>query len=129
MGRPAREEGSAPVASIFAMVLVLLLALGVIQVALVLYGRNVVLSATHEGARAAAERGRDAGDARSVAMVTIRRAAGGLVRDLDVKVAVGEGVTPVVAVEVTGRIGTLGPVPISIPVRARSTARRVVVVP
>lgn len=70
-----------------ALLLILILSLGVIQVAHSLYARNVIAASAHEGARAAAEIGRDLDSARSVAADVIRRATGDLVTDLRVDVA------------------------------------------
>lgn len=123
------ERGSAPVESVFSILFVLFFALGVIQVALLLYARNVVMSAAHEGARAAVELGRETRDAEEIVVATVRRAAGGLVRELRVGTSVGGAGDPVVRVEVTATLRPIGPLPVALPVRAAATARRDVVVP
>ncbi len=118
-------RGSAAVESIFAMVLLLMLTLGVLQVVLVLYGRNVVISAAHEAARAAIELGRTPEEGHNIAVTTMRRAAGGLLQGMSVRVgAEAEGARYVVTVDVAGTIRTLGPVPIPVPISASATAVR-----
>lgn len=118
------QEGSAAVESIFAILILLFLALGVVQVALSLYARNVVAAAAHEGARAAIERGRTESEAAAIAYSAVRGASGGLVNDLKVEVGTrqlrGEvGVTVVVS----GIVSDLGPLPIPITLSSRATAR------
>jgi Flp pilus assembly protein TadG len=117
------EEGNAPLETIFAMVMLMLLVVGVIEVAFFLYGRNVVAASAHEGARAAIELGRDRADAVEVATHTVRSATGDLLEDLDVLVSTTElDERTVVVVEVRGRLRGFGPVPVSAPVGARATA-------
>lgn len=102
-----------------------MLTLGVVQVVLVLYGRNVVISAAHEAARAAIELGRTPKEGRDVAITTMSRAAGRLLQDMSVHVGAGtEGARYVVTVDVAGTIQTLGPVPIPVPISASATAVR-----
>lgn len=113
------ERGSAPVESIGAIVMLLLLTLGAVQVAFALYARNVVLSAAHEGARAVVERGAVAGDARSVAVTVVKRSAGGLVDGLVVDVT---ETGTVVRVDVRATTAPFGPVPIRMPLEASATA-------
>lgn len=113
------------VESAFAMVLLVVLALGVIEVALTLYARNVVLASAHEGARAAIEVGADPGSARAVATHTVRRSAGRLVEGLRVSVAdtrlAGRSIVHVV---VTGKLRPPGPLPALLPVSASATLTR-----
>jgi Flp pilus assembly protein TadG len=119
------EEGSAPLELTFAIVFLMLLSLGAIQVGLTLYARNVVLSAAHEGARAAVELGRETSDASETARRYVERAAGGVVDDLRVATSTIETRGRLFArVMVTGRLDVLGPVPVSIPVRTTATAGR-----
>jgi hypothetical protein len=121
----ASERGSAPVESILAVVLLLILTLGAMEVVFALYGRNVLLSSAHEGARAAIELGRDPDDAVAIAERTVRLSAGGMVDRLDVSVGVAEeGDRSLVVVRVTGLVEPWGPVPLPIPVSARATASR-----
>jgi hypothetical protein len=122
---PARERGSAPLESVFAMAILMLLALGVVEVAFALYGRNVVAASAHEGARAALEQGRGAEDAVAVATRTVRGAAGGLVRDLDVAAAVRRsGARSIVTVRVSGLLSSIGPVPLPMPVSVTATSSK-----
>ncbi len=120
------DSGSAPVESIFSIGLLLVLALGAIEVAFALYGRNVVLSSAHEGARAAVELGRDPSDAVAVARRVVTASASGLVDDLDIDVGIGgeEHRSVVVVVRVSGVIEAWGPVPLPVPVSVRATASR-----
>ena len=118
------ERGSAPVETLFAIVFLLLLVLGVIEVAFALYARNVVLASAHEGARAAVEYGRDPAEARALAETTVREAAGSLVRDLDVRVGLSGPSTSQVEVVVRATIDSPGPVPFPISVNTRVSAQR-----
>lgn len=113
------ERGSAPLESVFAIVMLVVLTLGAIQVAFALYARNVVASAAHEGARAVVERGAVAGDARAIAVSVVQRSAGGLVDDLSVDVT-RSGAT--VRVHVRGTAASFGPVPVRLPLRATATS-------
>jgi hypothetical protein len=123
--KSADEDGSAPVELTFAIVVLMLLSLGVIQVGLTLYARNVVLSAAHEGARVAVELDRRASDASEAARRLVERAAGGIVDDLQVSASTLEaGERLVSRVIVSGRLDVPGPIPVSIPVRTAATASR-----
>jgi hypothetical protein len=120
-----RERGSAAVESMAAILLLLALSLGVVQVALTLYARNVVISASHEAARALVELGRAPEEGDEIALTTVRRAAGGLLSDPDVRVdATILNDRYVVRVNVAGTIRTLGPVPVPVPVSVSATAVR-----
>ena len=126
---PARVQsaqgGSALLESIFALLLLLVLVLGAIQVAFVLYARNVVGASAHEGARAAVELGRNADDARTVASEVVRSSVGGLVEQMEVVVSVQTvGDLSVVRVRVTGRLKSFGVVPIRMPVGSVATSIR-----
>lgn len=123
--KPASQQGSSAVEVVFAMAWLLLLALGVIEIALALYGRNVVISSAHEGARAAVELGRSAGEAERIASDTVRRSTGRLVDDLSVAVAVTNSADRArVEVRVSGVLRALGPVPLRVPVSAVAHAAR-----
>ena len=126
---PARvqgtQAGSALLESIFALLLLLVLVLGAVQVAFVLYARNVVAASAHEGARAAVELGRNADDARTVASEVVRSSVGGLVEQMEVVVSVQTvGDLSVVRVRVTGRLKSFGVVPIRMPVGSVATSIR-----
>lgn len=119
-----RERGSAPVQAAFAMFFLTVLALGVTQVVLALYARNVAMSSAHEGARAAVEVGRWTGDAEEVARRTVDDAAGGLFHRLQVGAVVRERAGIVtVRVRVRGSVRTVGPVPLLMPIDATAVAR------
>ena len=115
------ERGSAVVESVAGIVALLVLVVGVIEVAFALYARNVVVAAAHEGARAAIELGSGPGDASAVARAAVHRAAGGLVDDLVVETSFA-ATRPTVRVRVTvsGVLDAFGPVPF--PMRLSSTA-------
>lgn len=120
-----RERGSVPIESTFAIILVLALVLGAVEVAFALYGRNVVLASAHEAARAGVEVGRTPEEAGAIAEDSARRSAGGLMDDLDVDVAFVD--TPgrdVVRVRVRGKLKPLGPVPLPISIDTVATAAR-----
>lgn len=103
----------------------MMLALGVVQVALTLYGRNVVVSSAHEGARAAVELESDAVDAVEVARRTVRDATGGLVENLAVEVSLQDlGGDQVVTVHASGTLQTLGPLSVPVPVEITATAHK-----
>lgn len=128
--RGSSERGSAVVETVFAFVFMLALALGVVQIAFSLYARNVVLSSAHEAARAAIEVGGSAGDAQTVAVRVMRRAAGRVVvlDRIDVTRRTSNG-RATVEVLVRGRLRSLGPVPVTLPVEARAGATGQVEVP
>ena len=118
-------QGSAVLESIFALLLLLILVLGAIQVTFVLYARNVVAASAHEGARAAVELGRNANDARIVASDVVRSSAGGLVEQMQVAVSVQSvGDLSIVRVRVIGRLKSFGVVPVRIPVNSVATSIR-----
>jgi hypothetical protein len=108
---------------VFSIVFLVILVLGTIEVSYALYARNVVMTSAHEGARAAVELGTDPASAAALARVTIQRAAGGLVRDLDVAVrSEMSGGFRRIRVVVVGRMSPFGPVPIPIPLTATAIA-------
>jgi Flp pilus assembly protein TadG len=100
----------------FAIVLLMLLTLGVIQVALTLYARNVVAASAHEGARMAIERGRTPEEAAVIARDVVARSTGRLVEKLSVDVStVQRAGVRLITVRVRGMLRNLGPVPMPIP--------------
>jgi hypothetical protein len=119
------QRGSAAVESVFAVVFLAFVTVALVQVALSLYARNVVVAAAHEGARAAVEVGRDPQEGRAVALRTVSAAAGGLLDDLAIGVShrvVAE--REAFTVSVSGRIRRVGPIPFALPVAVRGTAVR-----
>ncbi len=120
-----RERASAPVETVFAIVMLMVLALSAIEIAFVLYGRNVVMASAHEGARVAVELGGSASEAEALARATAARSAGDLIGDLQVEVRSARSATAtVVKVRVAGRLKAIGPVPIPLRVTATATATR-----
>lgn len=119
------ERGSAPLETVFAIALLLLLVLGAIEVVWALYGRNVLMSSAHEGARAALELGRSSSDAVTIATRSIEQSAGALVDDLDVGVSTEtlDG-RSTVRVEVSGVLAPWGPIPMPLPVKTAATVSR-----
>jgi Flp pilus assembly protein TadG len=116
------QLGSAAVESVFSIALLMLMVLGVVEIAFTLYARNVVAASAHEGARAAIERGRTDAEARAVAEDTVRQSAGGLIDDLAVGVDTrADGDRSVVSVVVTGTVRPFGPVPLPVRLRSQST--------
>jgi len=114
-----RQRGSAPVETIFAFVFVMTLALGVIQIAFSLYARNMVMTSTHEAARAAVERGRTEAEVHAIVRRVLGQGAGGVFRATRVEVVR----------HVEGTIRSLGPFPASLPVTARAGAAGEAAVP
>lgn len=120
-----RERGSAPLESIFAIAFLMALALGTSQLALTLYGRNVVIASAHEGARAATELGRDENEAGIIARRTTQSAASSLVEDLEVVVNTKpDGDDLLVTVRLSGRLAPVGPVPLALPIEVSATSVR-----
>ena len=119
------DRGSAPLEAVVAIVFLMLMAIGAIEIAFVLYGRNVLAASAHEGARVAIEMGRAPSEAVAVATNTVEGTVGGLVRDLDVSVATS-GVPGGSAVKVTvsGVLEPFGPIPIPIRFSSSATAVR-----
>ena len=119
------ERGSAVLQSIFALVFLMILVLGVLQISLSLYARNALASAAHEGARRALELGASAIEARALVVRTVESSTGGLVRDLNVATTITtSGRNSIVLVRVTGTAPPLGPVPVSMRIDARASAAR-----
>lgn len=119
------QRGSAVVETVFALLLLLVLVLGTIEVAFAVYARNVVAAAAHEAARAGIELGRRPSDAATLARTTVVRSAGGLVRDLEVSTTVRRsGARSLVSVRVSGVLRSFGPVPLPIPVSSTATVTR-----
>jgi hypothetical protein len=118
-----QQQGSAPLEAVFAIVILMVLVLGVIEVTFALYGRNVVAASAHEGARAAIERGRSPTEAIAIARGVVEQSAGGLIDDLDVSVTVNEaGGRRLVRVRVGGVLELIGPVPVPLRVSTVATA-------
>lgn len=121
----ADEEGSAAVESVFSMFFLMFLVVGIIQVALTLYGRNVVAAAAHEGARSAIEVGGDPASAAIVAEQTIRQSAGGVADGIVVETTVERSRDRVaVQVRVSGTLRAFGPLPVSLPIASVASATR-----
>ncbi len=115
------ERGSAPVDAVFSVVFLLVLGLGVTQVAFLLYGRNTLMSSTHEAARAALEWGRTQVEAASIAERRVREAAGGLVDHMDVEVVTAGGASTSITVIIEARLRAAGPLPMTIPFTTKAT--------
>jgi Flp pilus assembly protein TadG len=117
------ERGSAPLEAVFAIVFLMVLVLGAIQVAFALYGRNVIAAAAHEGARAAIERGGSRTEATTIAREVVHQAAGRLVDDLKVTVAIDRaGEHTQLHVSVGGVLDLFGPVPLPLHFHSVATA-------
>ncbi len=93
------------------------------QVALALYGRNTLISATHESARAAVELARTVDEIEAIAEQHARSAAGGLIDHMSVDAIVSaDGPRTSVIVSIEAQVRAFGPLPVSIPVRTRAVA-------
>lgn len=111
--------------SILGVFMLLLLALGTIQVALTLYARNVVQAAVHDGSRAMVEIRGAGTDANALVRRVIDRSAGGLLDDLQVVTAADEISDRLrVRVRVTGTLRPPGPIPLGLPISVVSTSSR-----
>lgn len=118
-------SGNAPVQAIFAIAFFMLLAICVVQVAMLLYARNIVAASAHEGARAAAELGRNPRAAVAIARETIEKSAGRLLDSVDVGVTVQSmNGQSIVTVDVSGRLEYPGPIPVSPTITAHASATR-----
>lgn len=116
------ERGSTILETIFGMVLLFVVTLGVIQIALLLYARNVVHASAHEAARAAIERGVHAREAPVVAADAARAAIGGIARDVRVKFERRRlAQRDVVTVQIVAQVAPTGPVPLSVTMRGLAT--------
>lgn len=119
------ERGSLLVESTFAIVMLMGIALSVVQVSLSLYASHVIADSAHQGARAALELGASRDDATSVARAWVEKAAGKIVRDLDVSATVAQrGDLSIVKVVVSGTIEPLGPLPLRLHVEEEATVTR-----
>ena len=111
--------------SVFAIFVLMFMTLGVVQVALTLYARNVVMAAAHDGARAAVELTDAHMRAPEVARGVIQKSAGSLVDDLRIEERVIESTDRVtVTVVVSGRLSPGGPLPIEVPMSLEASASR-----
>lgn len=101
------------------MALLMVVAVGTIQLWLLLYARNTIHASAHEAARAAVERGTTGDEARSAAILMVRRSIGGMADVVTVDVSGRRLVNRrVVTVQVDARVAPTGPLPISVSVRA-----------
>ena len=119
------ERGSAVVESVFAILILLFLALGTIQVGLTLYARNVVQAAVHDGSRAVVEIGNRDVDADAVVREVIGRSAGGLVDELLIDTSIERTADRLfVHVRAGGLLTAPGPIPVDLPITVDSTSSR-----
>lgn len=119
------ERGSAVVESVFAIFILLFLALGTIQVALTLYARNVVQAAVHDGSRAVVEIGNQGADADVIVREVIGRSAGGLVDELQIETSIERTADRLfVHVRAGGSLTAPGPIPVDLPITVDSTSSR-----
>ncbi|MCX6431346.1 MAG: pilus assembly protein [Actinobacteria bacterium] len=111
------DRGSAVVEFVLVVPLLLVVAVGVLQVALALHVRSTLTSAAAEGARAASLAGADpAAGVRRTRVLLDGSLAGGVVRDVSARRAVVDGL-PVVEVRIDATlplIGLLGPTSMSV---------------
>ena len=112
-------RGAVPVESVFGLLLLATISIAIVQIALVVFARNVVASAAHEGARVAIERERDVSVAKDVAIDVVTSTTGGLVSDIQV---VAETIGERLYVRISGRVDTVGPLPGAIQVSEEASA-------
>ena len=119
------ERGSVLVETTFGLFVLMFLVVGVVQVALTLYARNVLSAAAHDGARAAVEVSRSAADAERAAHRVVSAASGSLVDGVEVDATLIERNDRTIAqIVVSGRITAPGPIPLAVPVAVRATSVR-----
>ena len=113
------EEGSTVPESVFAILFLMTLVLGTVQIVLTLYARNVVRTAAHEGVRSAVERDASGMAAEIAARNAVERAAGGLLGEVEVDVT-GSSADPsgLITVRIQGKLRALGPLPFDMPMTA-----------
>ena len=119
------EDGSAVVESVFAIFVLMFMTLGLIQIALTLYARNVVMAAAHDGARAAVVIGPSRSNGAEVARGVVQQSAGSMVEGLEVSerfVESSERLTAVIVV--SGRLSPSGPIPFDVPISIEASASR-----
>lgn len=108
------QRGAVVLESIFAVALLMIVALGVIQIALLLFARNMVQASAHEAARAAIERGLAPDAASETARRVATASMGSMARRLDIATERRRiGTQEVVTVRVTAILEPAGPIPIA----------------
>ncbi len=107
MGDAAGDDGSVVVEQLMTMILVVMIALGVLQVALAVHVRNTLIEAAAEGARLAARSDRDLDDGAARAESLAAESLGGLDVSADAAGATVAGM-PAVVVTVTAPVPVLG---------------------
>jgi len=105
--RRAREEGSAPVEFILVSILVIVLFLGVVQLALTLHVRNMMASAASEGARVAAANDSGLQDGVDRTQWLLGESLGGMSPEITADDITIDG-APAVRIEVTAPIPLVG---------------------
>jgi Flp pilus assembly protein TadG len=113
------QKGAAPVEAAFGLLLLVTVAVSIVQVILVVYARNVMAAAAHEGARMAVERHRDPQTSIDMVSELVANATGRLVEDLGVAVEV---VGRRLHVRVTGTVDAIGPLPVGIWIEGDASA-------
>ena len=114
----AEEDGSVTVEFIGVLILLLTLLLGIVQLSIYLYARGVVINATVEGARRAAEFDEDLSSGIQQSQSVLSGGIGGLANGINIS-AYEDGRSVVVVAD--GVIPGLGPIP-ELPVHASSEA-------
>lgn len=110
--------------TIFGVVLLMVIAVGSIQVALLLYSRNLVQASAHEAARAALVKGLDDDEARTIAGRVVHRSLSPVTRDIEVALERSRtGSQMVVSVQVRAVAEPSGPIPIAVPVYSAAEIR------
>ena len=113
------ESGTTLVETIVGITLLMVVAVGIIQVALLLYARNVIRSSAHEVARSAIERGVAEAEATAMGATLVRESLGTIVDDVQVQVDARDiGSHRLVAARVDAVLHPPGVLPIEVPVRS-----------
>ncbi|WP_062208788.1 TadE/TadG family type IV pilus assembly protein [Demequina oxidasica] len=105
--RRVRDVGSATVEFLLVSVLVVAVALGVIQLAIALHVRNILISSAHEGAQYAALADKSLDDGEARAEVLLHGSLGGVPANFAAQQTVIDGM-PAVEMTVSARVPLIG---------------------
>lgn len=105
------------VETVVGMSLLMVIAIGTIQIATLLYARNVIRSSAHEITRVAVERGAAESDAVAFGHGLVRDSLGRMLEDLDVEVtSTNAGTQRIVTAYIEAVVEPAGPLPVTVPV-------------
>lgn len=105
--RQQRDAGNATVEFLMVSILVVAVALGVIQLAIVLHVRNILISSAHEGAHYAALADKSLADGEARTQMLVGSALGGIPTELSSQQVLLQG-APAVELTVAARVPVIG---------------------